>query len=433
MVIKINTKTEIMWIIVVLYLLKTYVFDAEVFFVLCVCVIGLYTIRRKNIVIPKIPGLIFYVLVLILATVIGMTKYPISFVERDVFYEFFSVLYLVIGYYSFDYYKGKKKSLWKTVCFSLFIISGICIGQGITSVTAGADFATFREQFSQSVGSISFIVPILVGKKYIYKENTFSEVRDNGLIVLWILQLLLNLSRISIINMVIGMVVFIICGVYKKRLNIKNSFRILFTVVIIGVLGMAFINTMPNEAKDRFEEKFTNSLTEISAGNEYEDISDAQSDWRGYEIHCAQEQWRKSDLLSQVIGNGNGTLVYIHFVPDQWKQTVEHQNGKVGVTVLHNTYYTLLVKGGLLSVIALLALFGLNILKAKKSLVGSHDESISYATIMIILSVLILIDAYVIRNMMDKGSEMSALLLIGWINAQINNVERNHRYINEKI
>lgn len=433
MIIKIKTKTEIMWIIVVLYLLKTYVLSSEMFFMLCLFVIGLYTIKKQAIAIPRIPGLIFYVLTLILATIIGMTKYPILLVERDVFYEFFSVLYLVIGYYSFDYYKEREKSLWKTVCFCLFIISGICIGQGITSITAGADFATFREQFSQSVGSISFIVPILVGKKYIYKENTFSEVRDNGLIVLWILQLLLNLSRISIINMVIGTVVFIICGVYKKRLNFKNSFRILFTVVIIGVLGMAFINAMPDEAKDRFEEKFTNSLTEISAGNEYEDISDAQSDWRGYEIHCAQEQWRKSDLLSQVIGNGNGTLVYIHFIPDQWNQTVEHQNGKLGVTLLHNTYYTLLVKGGLLSVVALLALFGLNILKAKKSLVGSHDESILYATIMIVLIVLILIDAYVVRNMMDKGSEMSALLLIGWINAQINNVERNHRYINEKI
>ena len=433
MIIKIKRKTEIMWIIVALYLLKTYAIKAEAFFLVCVGVIGLYTIRRKAIVIPKIPGLIFYTLTLILMTAIGMTKYPISLVERDVFYESFSVIYLIIGYYTFDYYSGREKSLWKTVCFSLFVVSGVCVAQRITSVTSGADFATFREQFNQSVGSISFIVPILVGKRYIYKENTFSEVKDNGLIILWILQLLLNLSRISIVNMLIGIVVFIVCGVYKRKINLQNAFRILTTVLAIGILGMVFINVMPDEAKDRFEEKFSNSFTEISASNEYEDISDAQSDWRGYEIHCAQEQWKNSNLLSQLIGSGNGTLIYIQYIPDQWAQTVEHQNGKAGVTILHNTYYTLLVKGGLLAVVALLALLGLNMLKAIKGLAKFDNENMLYATMVIILVVLILTDAYVVRNMMDKGSEMTALLLIGWINAQINNSERNHRYIDEKV
>lgn len=433
MIIKIKTKTEIMWIIVALYLLKAYVINAEAFFLVCAGVIGLYTIRRKAIAIPEIPGLIFYTLVLILMTAIGMAKYPISLVERDVFYEFFSVFYLIIGYYTFNYYNGREKSLWKTVCFSLFIVSGVCIVQGITSVTAGADFATFREQFNQSVGSISFIVPILVGKRYIYKENTFSEVKDNGLIILWILQLLLNLSRMSIINMIIGIIVFIVCGVYKRKINLKNAFRISTTVLVIGILGMFLISVMPDEAKDRFGEKFSNSLTEISASNEYEDISDAQSDWRGYEIHCAQEQWKNTDLLSQLIGSGNGTLVYIHYIPDQWVETAEHQNGKTGVTILHNTYYTLLVKGGLLAVVALFVLMGLNLLKALKALKRFDNENMLYATMVIILVVLILIDAYVVRNLMDKGSEMTALLLIGWINAKINNSERNHGYVDEKV
>lgn len=260
MVIKINTKTEIMWIIVVFALLKTYVLSPEMFFMFCIFIMGLYTLKKKAIAIPKIPGLIIYIVMLIIATAIGMTKYPISLIERDVFYEFFSVFYLIIGYYSFDYYREKDKSLWKTACFILFIISGVCVAQGITSVTTGADFATFREQFSQSVGSISFMIPILVGKRYIYKENTFSNFRDNGLIILWLVQILLNLSRISIVNMLVGIIIFIACGVYKRKLDLKNSFRIIGVVFAIGVLGVVFIGVMPDEAQERFEEKFTNSL-----------------------------------------------------------------------------------------------------------------------------------------------------------------------------
>lgn len=126
-------------------------------------------------------------------------------------------------------------------------------------------------------------------------------------------------------------------------------------------------------------------------------------------------------------------MIYIHYIPDQWKQTVEIQNSQFGVTILHNTYYTLLIKGGLLSVIALLTLLFSNIIKALKVLSGSDNENLIYATMMMIFCVLILIDAYVIRNMMDKGSEMIALLLIGWINARINNRERNREYIDEKI
>lgn len=273
------------------------------------------------------------------------------------------------------------------------------------------------------------MLPILIGKKYIYKENTFSNFKDNSLIVLWLLQILLNLSRIAIVNMLVGIVAFIACGVYKKVLNLKNSFRIIIVILIISVLGVAFVGVMPDEAKERFEEKFTNSLTEISSENEYDSISDAQSDWRGYEIQCAQEQWKNSDLLTQLIGAGNGTLISLHYIPDQWKQTVEIQNGRAGVTILHNTYYTFLIKGGLLLVIALLVFMLLNIVNALKALSKVGTENMFYVTMIIAFFVLILIDAYVIRNMMDKGAEMVVLLLIGWGNAKLNR-ERNNRHIN---
>ena len=432
MVIKINTKTEIMWILVALYLLKTYLLQPELFFLVCVFTIGVYTIRKKTIVIPHIPGIMIYITALIIATVIGMVKYPAILIERDIFYEFFSVIYIFIGYYCFDYYKDRKKSLWKTACLILFITSCVCLAKGMTSVSSGADFSTFRQNFAQGVDSISFMIPILIGKKYIFKENTFSAFKDNVLIIIWITQVLLNLSRISIINIILGLVVFIICGAYRHILNFKNSFRVIALVTVLVLAGVAFVNVMPDNATSRFTEKFSNSLTEISSENEYDSISSAQSDWRGYEINCAKEQWSKSSIFEQLFGEGNGTLISIHYIPDQWKDTVEIQNSKFGVTILHNTYYTLLIKGGLFAVIAFIAFILLNIRKSIKMLKNGSGENLLYATIMILLLLTITLDAYVIRTMMDKGSEMIALLLIGWINAKFNNLGRENTTYDEK-
>lgn len=421
MIIRIKTKTEIMWIIVFLFLLKTYVLKAESFFLCCCAIIGLYTIKKKKIVFPRIPGLLVYIGSLIIATFVGITRYPITMVERDVFYEVFSILYIFIGYYCFDYYKDREKSLWKTVCLTLFITSAVCMVQGLFSVTGGADFMTFRSDFSQNVISISMIIPLLFGKLFVFKEPTFSTVKDTLLLILWGAQALLNLSRMSIVNILFGIVLVLICALYKKVINTKNTFKIASIILCLLVAGVVFIKIMPDEATDRFGEKFENTLVEINADNEYDSLSSAQSDWRGYEIQCAEEQWRKNNFLEMIFGEGNGKLINIHFIPDQWKETAEIQNGKTGVTVLHNTYYTLLVKGGIIAVAALITMLFVSIIKAIKNMKRANKKNIWYSTIVITIVILISIDAYVVRNMMDKGSEMTMLMLFGNIIAEMNN------------
>ncbi|MCR5737751.1 MAG: O-antigen ligase family protein [Eubacterium sp.] len=420
MQIKINTKTEIMWIVVALYLLKRYVIEVEMFFLLMAGVLAIYTLRKQAISIPKIPGLWIYVALLGFMCVLGTINHPISLVERDAFYEFYPVLYLFFGYYIFDYYRNHDKSIWKTVCLCLFISTVVCLIRGVAEVSVGANFGMFRDAFSAEVQNISVIAPILMCRTFLYKEETFSKSKDLFLCLAWGAQMLLNLSRVAIVNVFAGIIIMFLCGTISGKIKTKNYFRVFVMVAVLVAMGGLIFSVMPKDATDRLAEKIENTFTEINAKKTYGTSGDAQTDWRGYEIQCAQNQWSKYSTMEQIFGKGNGTLISIHYVPEAWKDTVEIQNQKLGVTILHNTYYTYLIKGGVLSILILLYFIGANLIRGVRRIKSQDKETIFWGIVLIAISLAILTNAYVVRTMISKGSEMMIIILVGWINARLN-------------
>jgi O-antigen ligase len=418
--IKINTKTEIMWIVVALYLLKRYVVEGEPFFVFLVGVLGIYTLRKQAISIPRIPGMVIYISLIVFMSVVGVFNHPISLIERDVFYEMYPVLYLFLGYYFFDYYREHDKSIWKTVCLCLFISTLICLAKGITEVSTGANFGVFRDVFSAEMQNISVVLPILLCRTFLYKEPTFSKVRDLFLCFVWGTQILLNLSRIAIVNVFLGIIIMFICGTAVDKIKTKNYFRVFVLVAGLAAMGGIFFSFMPKDATDRLAEKIENTFSEINAKKTYATSGDAQTDWRGYEIQCAQKQWTKYNMYEQFFGRGNGTLISIHYVPETWKDTVEIQDQKLGVTILHNTYYTYLIKGGVLAILILLYFIFANLLKGVRTIRMKNEETIFWGIVLIVISISILTNAYVVRTMISKGSEMMIVIMMGWVNAKIN-------------
>lgn len=419
MIIRVKTKTEIIWLVVVIYILKTYILDSEKFFLFSVGLIILYSISKDTMVLPKIPGVWPYIFGLIFVSVLGIAKYSRVLVERDIFYEFSAVVWIVLGYYIYDLYKDKGKSLWKTLCLLVGISSLICVFQGFASLQEGLEFNAFRENFSQGIRGVSIMMPLLLGRRYVLREKTFHNWLELFIMALWTVQILLNLSRVSIINVALGMIIFIFCEAYRSKISLIGSLKLLTMIVLIIGLGMGVVSMLPDDSTERFAEKFSNTFQEIDSDNEYTKLDEAQSDWRGYEISCAQEQWKKSDLMTKVIGGGNGTLIKIHYIPDQWKETVESQNGMTGVTVLHNTYYTLLIKGGMLLVGLFIYFMLRNIISGWKAVTDSSNKYILEGIFLVILFCIIIIDAYVIRSMIQKGEDIAPFLLIGWINAKM--------------
>lgn len=429
MIIKVKTKTDIIWPVVLLYILQCYVVSSEMFVLICGACIGLYILAARKISIPKVPGLILYLANIIFITFIGFTRFTINLVVKDLFYEISNLVPIILGYYLYSLY-GKTKSMWKTVCLLATISSVVCIFEGIGAIGKGVDFSTLKEIFGFQVITLGIIFPILVGKRFIFHEITFTKIKDIIIIIILAIQLMLSVSRAAIIGVVIGFCVMFIVGNLNKKISFNLIGRTIVLAACISVIGIVAWNTMPDSVTSTLSDKFSKTFTEIDSSTEFVNTGDAQNDWRGYEIHCAKEQWKSNDIIKEIFGEGNGSLILINFVPVQFKDIILSQSGGIGISVLHNTYYTLLVKGGLLTLALFIYLFLANIKKGIVCIRSVEKEKFFYGAALIVICIGILVNAYVVRSMFEKSALFACTLLIGWINAEI--ADKKYKEANEK-
>ena len=422
MIIKIKGKTDIIWPIVALYALQCYALSAEMFFVVCCFVLAMYIVKLRKIVIPRIPGMGLYFICVFIATGIGLTKFSATNVVSAVMYEVTGFFTIILGYYFFYAYHSKK-SLWKTVAFMTTLSAAQVLVVNLGSVVGGADFVTLRQLFGLQITALSTILPFFVGKYFILHEISFSKIKDLIMMGIMLLQLLLNVSRIAIINLLIGLFAVIIIGsIYndKSKKVIKRTLALsTFAIAVIVIVW----NFLPDNITETFSDKMNNSLSEIDSKTDFNDNGDAQSDWRGYEISCAKNQWKKSNVIEEMFGEGNGAAIKIQYIPGAFKNITVSQNGEEGIKVLHNTYYTLLIKCGVISVLIFIYLFVRAVVNGIKYAI--KDKKFD-GIILVAISIMILVDAYVVRTMHDKSIMLATMLLFGWIYAEINNKSKTN-------
>lgn len=407
---------KIIWPIVCLYLLQTYIFSYEIFFVVVVAILIIYAVSQKGVLkIPKIPGMPAYIVILGLMTLNGIVQYSVRLVARDIFYEFSNILLIYLGYYLYKK-RNKIEDIVTTTVFMVAMTSIITLTVGAISLMREFSFATMRDSFSVGVKSIEVLFPILVIYIFVEKKIVISKVTDRIIVLLWGVQTLLNLSRITIVGIVVAFGVYMYMMLANRKISFRKVLKIIGVTIVMLVLISVIWKAIPENVSKYFVSKIENTVSEISAAKKYSSLAEAQTNWRGYEISCAQEQWRKSNILSKLVGDGNGTLISIFYIPDNWKEFVEVQNGETGITVLHNTYYTLLIKGGLVAVALFLRLFLLNIRKGMRYYKTQKSKEGMY---LVALCVGMLIDAYVIRGMVQNDAQMTWSILFGWINAKI--------------
>ena len=424
MVLKVGKDTRIIWLLVVLVLLQQYILAEEQFLALSAITIVFICIYCRKMIIPKIAGIRPYILMLLFISVMGLIKYSTYLVFRDVFYQWWTVIAMIIGYMLYSAYGDTTKSIWSTIVLVAFIISLVCLIKGFIGQVGQFDFITLRTAFGTGSRTISIVLPLLVYKRIFVKEHTLSPVLDIIVILTWSAQLLLNFSRTALLNMVICMVVIFICLVTKREISVSAFARMLVVVIILIIAGTQMVALFPDDVKDEFGGKVENSFNEIDSENEYKNLKDVQDNWRGYEISCAQKQWKNADLPAQFFGSGNGSLVSIKYVPHSWKETVEYQDGKPGITVLHNTYYTMLTKGGILFLLIYLWLLIQNIRVAIKLM--KREEYNFEGIALLCIVVYMIVDGYVIGAMMQRGEDISPYIMLGWFNAlYINKIKYN--------
>ncbi len=415
MVISFSRDNRIIALVILLFVVQRFFLSEEQFIVLLLIIIFLLTIKYRKIIIPRIAGLHIYIAVLVLITIIGLTKYSFFSVQRDIFYQVWPILIMIVGYLMFFIYGDKDKSLWETIVLVMFILAIVSLLQASTVKVSEASFGTFRNTFGDGTRSTSILLPLLIAKRFVLKEKTLSPKIDIIAMIVWIIQITLNFSRTSLFNSGLGLIICIVCLIAKKQLSLATAGKTIILVgTLIAIIAVIYVQ-LPKKVLDRFEGKVETSLTEISYENKYNSSTEAQKNWRGYEIVSAQKEWRESDLFTQIFGKGNGSLIHIKYIPYKWKDTVDKEDGRTGIPILHNTYYTMLIKGGVVYVIIFILFLLLNIRIAYRLL--KNEKYFFEGIILFCLIGYLIVDGYIVRAMMQKGEDIAPYLMIGWANA----------------
>ncbi|MBS5388749.1 MAG: O-antigen ligase family protein [Clostridiales bacterium] len=276
------------------------------------------------------------------------------------------------------------------------------------------DFNNLRLVFGLNVYDLGFILPISAICVFLHKEVYVGEKIDRMIVVLMTLNVVLSLGRIAILQpMIIFTVLLFMEGrEAENQTKIKKVVKLFFSITVALVVVFYI---MPDSIKSPLMDKVLNSFDEVDSSQKITSVGSAMNNWRAYEIQSAKEQWKGEWVISQLFGEGMGKGVEIQYVPYSWAGVVDGNE----IPLLHNGFYTMLIKGGIIGVAALLWLFMGN---AKKGLyMVKHRADKVYSNILVAISVAAVANTYVVRGPIQQGAFLTWALLIGWINRKEKN------------
>lgn len=375
------------------------------FFVLSIGYYAFLIIKSKGkVVFPQIPGIRLYVFVIFFTTICGLFQYTIRNVIRDLYYILPTFLWILIG--ASEAHRKTEIDIKKTLFFYGAFITlknlVMFIGRGTF------DFNSLRFIFGLNVYDLGFILPIFAICIFLHQEIYITKRIDRTIVMLMMFNVILSLGRIAILQ---PMIVFIILLFMESReAKIKKVLRFSLAITIVFVM---FFYMMPSNIKSPLTNKILNSFTEIDSSQNISSVAGAMNNWRAYEIQSAQEQWKNEWIFSQLFGKGMGKGVEIQYVPYSWTGIVDENE----IPLLHNGFYTILIKGGIIGLISLLWLF---IGNAKKGMQAfKYRNNKVYPNILVAISVAAIANTYVVRGPVQQGTFLVWSLLIGWINSWI--------------
>lgn len=230
-------------------------------------------------------------------------------------------------------YKYDTKTVYRIIVLYSAILSAGGLLERISGYRgASEDFSAFVSsgsvsQFTLAVGLyLVFFKPPLVGKYY------FGRFLDLLVDIVLLGSFALSFSRTTIL--------ILLCLVVTGRYDRMSS---IIKCALLGVAALICVSYFLPNIWTTFWDKILNSVTEISASNQWSDYN-IVNNWRGYEVYSAQKCFSKYSAFSKIFGAGFGATVdvgnYAYLVTSE--DTLPY---------LHNGYYTTLIKGGISGII----------------------------------------------------------------------------------
>lgn len=265
-------------------------------------------------------------------------------------------------------------------------------------------------------GGGSYITTIAIIILLFYKNNTFSnslnkKINKYVLISFLLILFVCYLSRTHIVILLIGVLINIF--VTKK---IKYN-QIIGLIVFIAISAPIVINIIPKDTLNEFINKTFNSFNEISSDLEYWTQKSINDNWRGYEVYRTKELFKEANPSEVLFGFGFGKRVDLNISIYLGKELF------TSIPILHNGYYYILLKTGIIGLIIYIIFFIKMALKNYKQIYSDNFDS----KLLCIISLSILFSTLVVSGIYNKGSIFVFCLIIG---LSFYNKNQNH-FINE--
>ena len=345
----INKKTEIIWELLILGILRSYyVSDIYTFFIMMVWFVVVF-VRARRIIIPKIKNSSLYIVFILYASIYGSLFYTTREITRTMFYIIPTLIAICMGYLIQVLYKNK--SIFKTIyliCTLNCIHTILYVSRHLGEIGEIQGLRKYASAFvlEVTIALISFFI-----EKIIYKRIIFGLVIDYIVLTLFIVKVGISLQRSAFGQVGIGLMTALILVIIFDRKRVKT--RIIVGTVLLFATVLVIFALLPEDAMDTFNDKMDNTQQELDANQEYHSAGEAMKNWRGFEMQEAREQWSHNNNGFEIVfGEGMGSSIHFKYIPYSWDKDLIGNK----VAVLHNGYYGMLIYGGIFGVIALICL-----------------------------------------------------------------------------
>lgn len=327
--------------------------DGTVLMILVLLYILYYVYKDRCVIrIPKDLNVGVFCCLALCGTIIGsvyLGKYYIRDYLRDIYYFLQPIIYLYAGYI-FYIKAGNKYNFYKTVVFSSFILC--CLYMFDIFQNINVLFGTTVVNIRNSIGRESFIV-LFALFSLITRKDGLSKITHKVIFIVTIATFVLQFSRTSYGTLIIVIFVYLMM---KDQISVKfisNIFRIGLAIGIIWCL-------LPNTLTTDFLMRIQKSILEVSSKSSFSTLQDIHSRWRGYETHLVLMEMKNANLFTQLFGFGFGKTTALDFKVNLGGEDFTK------IATFHNGYIFVLLKNGILGLMAYISYYIRIILKYRK-------------------------------------------------------------------
>lgn len=281
--------------------------------------------------------------------------------------------------------------LYKTVfCVAAVLSAASLFSKGLLLLGKDFSFESFRETGNYSEFSLAIGCFLILFPPECIKDCFFSPTMDRVAKGVIIGAALISFSR-TVVLILLCLCVF----------QMNHHWRKVLAIITAAAAFSAVISVLLPDAAVQYGDKVRNSFSEISSAQVRWTSSEIVRNWRGYEVHCAQEAFRNADIWGQLFGRGFGSGIdafgYEYLVTSEQF-----------LPFLHNGYYTTLFKFGAIGVFAM-ALYYLCFF-----VYSLRVDSTEYKLFLLGMILAQYLTTTVISGMLWGGCDLSAFLVMAW-------------------